>query len=220
MLKSLATALRLSELREKLNALNTITEPTDDQKTEERDLLASQKATEVEYREALSDEGDTTTTPDDAETRERLQLVSRASLGAIFARAVEHRATDGAESELQAALDLAPNQVPIDLLRAPVEHRAITPAPTHVGASEQPVLMPIFADGDAAFFGRGSGHGPEWRRGVSRAHESADRGRSAQRFDRGLRDDRRVYRGAGQAGTVAGGIHVPARRRGAVFGHG
>ena len=153
MLKSLATALRLSELREKLNALNTITEPTDDQKTEERDLLASQKATEVEYREALSDEGDTTTTPDDAETRERLQLVSRASLGAIFARAVEHRATDGAESELQAALDLAPNQVPIDLLRAPVEHRAITPAPTHVGASEQPVLMPIFADGDAAFLG-------------------------------------------------------------------
>ena len=89
----------------------------------------------------------------DAETRERLQLVSRASLGAIFARAVEHRSTDGAESELQAALDLAPNQVPIDLLRAPVEHRAITPAPTHVGASEQAVLMPIFADGDAAFLG-------------------------------------------------------------------
>ena len=89
----------------------------------------------------------------DAETRERLQLVSRASLGAIFARAVEHRSTDGAESELQAALDLAPNKVPIDLLRAPVEHRAITPAPTHVGASEQAVLMPIFADGDAAFLG-------------------------------------------------------------------
>ena len=72
---------------------------------------------------------------------------------AIFARAVEHRATVGAEAELQTALDLAPNQVPIDLLRAPVEHRAITPAPTHVGASEHAVLMPIFADGDAAFLG-------------------------------------------------------------------
>ena len=154
MLKSLENALRLSELREKLNALNAVAELTDAQRTEESALLASQKAVEVEYRGALQTEADadTTTTPD-AETRERLQLVARASLGAIFARAVEHRATDGAESELQAALDLAPNQVPIDLLRAPVEHRAITPAPTHVGASEQPVLMPIFADGDAAFLG-------------------------------------------------------------------
>ena len=153
MLKSLTAALKLSELREKLNALNTITEPTDDQKTEERDLLSTQKTVEVEYRAAVTDEADEVHPSADAETRERLQLVSRASLGAIFARAVEHRATDGAESELQAALDLAPNQVPIDLLRAPVEHRAITPAPTHVGASEQAVLMPIFADGDAAFLG-------------------------------------------------------------------
>ena len=49
------------------------------------------------------------------------------------------------------AVNLAPNQVPVDLLRAPVEERAVTSAPTHVGASEQAVLMPIFADGDAAF---------------------------------------------------------------------
>ena len=153
MLKSLEKALRLSELREKLNALNAVQAPTDEQQTEERDLLASQQTTEVEYRAALTDEGDEATHPTDAdaETRERLQLVSRASLGAIFARAVEHRSTSGVEAELQAALDLAPNQVPIDLLRAPVEDRAITPAPTHVGASEQAILMPIFADGDAAF---------------------------------------------------------------------
>ena len=155
MLKSLTAALRLSEIREKLNDLNAVTDPSDAQQTEERDLLASQKAVEVEYRAALTDEADEATHPTaaDAETRERLALVSRASIGAIFARAVEHRATVGAEAELQTALDLAPNQVPIDLLRAPVEHRAITPAPTHVGASEHAVLMPIFADGDAAFLG-------------------------------------------------------------------
>ena len=152
MLKSLTAAVRLSEIREKLNDLNAVTDPTEAQQTEERELIASQKTTETEYRESLQAEDDARTTPTpDAETRERLQLVSRASLGAIFARAVEHRATEGAESELQAALDLAPNQVPIDLLRAPVEERAITPAPTHVGASEQPILMPVFADGDAAF---------------------------------------------------------------------
>ena len=152
MLKSIAAALKLSEIREKLNGLNAIAEQSDAQKTEERDLLASQKKSEAEYREALTAEADGhATVTVDAETRERLSLVARASLGAIFARAVEHRSTEGAESELQAALNLAPNQVPIDLLRAPVEERAVTSAPTHVGASEQAVLMPIFADGDAAF---------------------------------------------------------------------
>ena len=152
MLKSIETALKLSEIREKRNDLNAVESPSDAQKTEGRDLIASQKTAETEYREALTAEADEhATVAVDAETRERLALVSRASLGAIFARAVEHRATEGAESELQAALDLAPNQVPIDLLRAPVEHRAITPAPTHVGASEHAVLLPVFADGDAAF---------------------------------------------------------------------
>ena len=155
MMKSITAALKLSEIREKLNDLNAIETPTDAQKNEERDLLASQKTCETSYREALQTEDDARTTPTDAdaETRERLQLVSRASLGAIFARAVEHRATEGAESELQAALGLSPNQIPVDLLRAPVEERAITLAPTHVGASEHAVLMPIFADGDAAFLG-------------------------------------------------------------------
>ena len=31
------------------------------------------------------------------------------------------------------------------------EHRAITPGPTNTGASEQPVVEPVFALGDAAF---------------------------------------------------------------------
>ena len=155
MLKSITAALKLSAIRESLNTLNAVTDPTDAQKTEERDLIASQKTTETEYRDALQTEDDAQTTPTapDAETRERLRLVERASLGRIFAAATEHRSTDGAESELQAALGVASNQVPIDLLRAPVEERAITPAPTHVGTSEQPILMPIFASGDAAFLG-------------------------------------------------------------------
>ena len=155
MLKSLTIALKLSEVREKLNDLNAIVDLSDAQKTEERDLLASQKASETEYRESLQSEDDARTTPTtpDTEERERQALVARASLGAIFSAAVEHRALDGAENELQQHLSLASNQIPVDLLRAPVEHRAITPAPTHVGTSEQPILMPIFADGDAGFLG-------------------------------------------------------------------
>ena len=38
MLKSLETALRLSDIREKLNDLNAVTDPTEAQQTEERDL--------------------------------------------------------------------------------------------------------------------------------------------------------------------------------------
>ena len=87
MLKSIEKALKLSEIRESLNTLNGIAEPTDAQKTEERDLIASQKSIEVEYREALTAESEAESHPTapDAETRERLQLVARANVGAIFA---------------------------------------------------------------------------------------------------------------------------------------
>ena len=61
MLKSIETALRLSEIREALNGLNAVAEPTDAQQTEERDLLASQKKTETEYRAALRSESEADT---------------------------------------------------------------------------------------------------------------------------------------------------------------
>ena len=80
-------------------------------------------------------------------------MVARANVGAIFAAAVEHRSCDGAESELQAALGVASNQVPLDMLRAPVEERAFTPAPTNVAANQQTLLTPVFASGDAAYLG-------------------------------------------------------------------
>ena len=82
MLKSIEKALRLSEIREQLNGLNAIAEPTDAQQTEEWALLASQKKTETEYREALTEEADEhATVPVDAEERARLQLVGRCNVG-------------------------------------------------------------------------------------------------------------------------------------------
>ena len=109
MLKSIETALKLSTIRERLNDLNAIADQTDAQITEERSLVAELKTSETEYRESLQAEDDARTTPTapDAETRERLQMVSRASLGAIFSAAVEHRSTEGAESELQRRCTLA-----------------------------------------------------------------------------------------------------------------
>ena len=40
-------------------------------------------------------------------------MVDRASVGAIFAAVVEHRATEGPEAELQKHLGLSGNQIPL-----------------------------------------------------------------------------------------------------------
>ena len=160
MLKSIETALKLSDIRQKLNDLNTVTDPTDAQNTEERSLLAELKTTEVEYRDALTSEDDQQAHPADttidAETREYRQLLARGNVGRVLEAAIERRsALDGAENEIQQHNGLAPNQIPLALLRVdrPLETRSVTPAPTNTGASEQPVLMPIFAQGIGAFLG-------------------------------------------------------------------
>ena len=80
MLKSIETALKLSEIREKLNDLNAVTDPTEAQQTEERDLLASQKAIEVEYRASLTTEADEhATVAVDGEDREYRDLLGAAT---------------------------------------------------------------------------------------------------------------------------------------------
>ena len=53
MLESIKKALRLSEIRERLNDLNAIAELPDTEKTEERGLVAELKTCETEYREAV-----------------------------------------------------------------------------------------------------------------------------------------------------------------------
>ena len=119
MLKSIEKALKLSEIREKLNGLNGIAEPTDAQKTEERDLIASQKTCEVEYREALTAEADAVTHPRDVardtETRERLELRSRARVGDFVAGFVEGRSVDGATAEYRSAAGLTGYEIPLEL---------------------------------------------------------------------------------------------------------
>ena len=125
MLKSIEKALKLSEIREKLNDLNAITDPTDAQQTEERDLIADRKTTETEYREALTDEADEHATVP-VEDREYREVLGRGNVGRILTAFVEHRSTDGAEAEIQQHRSLNANQIPLDMLRAPEEHRAVT----------------------------------------------------------------------------------------------
>ncbi len=149
-------ALEQSEKRQKINDLLGLDELTDDQRNELDTLTKRMQQIEVESRAAIVAEGEDeqrmrSEFGDDRESAELRALVGRANAGAIFTAALEHRATDGAEAELQQHFRLGGNQIPLEMLR--LETRAVTPAPTDTGASQQPILQPIFATGDAAFLG-------------------------------------------------------------------
>ena len=148
MLKSQAAALKLSEIREKLNDLNAVTEPTDAQKTEERDLLASQKTTEAEYREALTSESEADAKPTaDAETRERIELRGKSRLGAFILAHMQGREPAGPEAEYRAALGIGAG-IPVDLFEREPEIRAdaASVAPTSgLGAKLAPIQPALFA---------------------------------------------------------------------------
>ena len=148
--------LRQSELRQKIGALLD-TELEKRSETFDADLtkLSNEaRSLETELQAALIVEPDAVTvetradTPD-RETRELAELTARASAGAIYAAALEQRSTDGATLELQQHYGLGFNQVPLAML----ETRAVTPAPTNTGASQQAILLPVFAEGDAAYLG-------------------------------------------------------------------
>ena len=147
-----------SEKRQKINELLEKEDRSADENTELESLTARMQAIEPELRAAIVAEGA-------AETRDRLDfgndtagrelraLVADASAGAIFSATLEHRATDGRTAELQQHFGLAPNQVPLAMLRAPVEARAVTPAPGDVGTNQSQIVPGVFPQSCAAFLG-------------------------------------------------------------------
>ena len=150
--------LRASEVRERLNELSGVESLSDEQTAELNTLTTEYRELEPKIRAAIiaedtpeSREGEPE--GESAETRERRELREGSSVGEIFAAAVERREPEGATRELQTELEIGPHQVPLELLRLPVERRDVTPGATNVGASEEPVIMPVFATGDAAFLG-------------------------------------------------------------------
>ena len=153
MLKSQKTTLALSEKRqrqtelaEKVNA--SADGATEDQAKERTALATDITKLETEYRSQLEAEaGDETRAFGDAEARERRALVAGCNIGAIFAATIEHRQTDGQVAELQESLNLAANQVPLELL----ETRAVTPAPGEVQASQAAIEPYVFPGSVAEF---------------------------------------------------------------------
>ena len=145
-------ALEMSTKRESLNALLAVDELSDEQRAEMGTLTTRMQQLEIEARAAIVAEDEITITRSDVadgEARELRSLIDRANVGSIFECALEHRATAGAEAEVQAHYRLAANAIPLALL----ETRAVTPAPSDVGTQQSAIIPGVFPQSCAAFMG-------------------------------------------------------------------
>ena len=131
--------MRASEIRTKLADIAGEAELTDEQRSD-MDSMRTEYADNERKQGALVIAGDGIPEPVETTDTELDKLIERASVGNIFTAACEHRATSGAERELQAHHDLASNFVPLSLL----ETRAVTPAPGQVGQNQQAVEAYVF----------------------------------------------------------------------------
>ena len=155
--------LRLSEVRSRLNEISGFEGDalTAEISQEAAALQVEFQGLEVRHRAAIvseTDEEQRAANADDAtgEGAELRNLIVGASISAVFGATLEHRQTDGQTAELQQHLKLAPNQIPLALLREPdarMEHRAVTPAPADVGQNLQSVVPGVFPQSCAAFLG-------------------------------------------------------------------
>ena len=144
-------AIEQSKLKESLSKLLALTELTTEQRSELETATNQMEALSVEMRAATAVEGVVVHTDDGPADRELRSMVADASVGAIFAATLEHRATAGRERELQEHFGLGANQVPLVML----EHRAtgVTPAPANVGQDQAAIIPAVFPDSVAAFMG-------------------------------------------------------------------
>ena len=130
---------------------------TDEHRGELTTLRTEYRDTEGKLQAAITAEGDAQPLPlgqgGSAEDRAYGDLCGRANIGAIFQALTERRATEGAEAELQAHHGLLPTHVPLDLLRAPVEHRAVTASPTNTALMQESPIQPVFSAGSLAYLG-------------------------------------------------------------------
>ena len=155
--------LRVSELEEQRDALKTKINTAEDGDapdaaaidrlgTELRTAEGDLKTARTEYRAAVEAEPETgAPVVDDAESRERLTLRSKATLGGFLIARMQGRMPGGELAEYQAACGVR-DGIPIDLFesdrQAPVEHRAdaatVVPA-TGTGATLAPIQPYVFA---------------------------------------------------------------------------
>ena len=167
MTKRQTLELRISEIRQRLNALNGKEELTDEERAEMGTLTTEYGEKETEYRAAVIAEADDLETRQaeaaagangDGALAEHRALLDKAHLTAYLGHAVSGTPLDGAEAELNAALEVrsaSGSAIPWAMLDAPelrdrggrVEHRVDAPSTTGaLGGPEmqRPILQRLF----------------------------------------------------------------------------
>ena len=149
--------IRLSECRQRLNALLQTEDRTDEQQTEMETLTAEVGVKEPELRAAIASEPDpqeVVTDTGDPEQRERLEIRSKTGLADFLSAAVGGREVSGAAREYADACGVSPlGRLPLDLFgNGQPETRAITAAPAVDGQVEA-VVPYVFKRSAAASLG-------------------------------------------------------------------
>lgn len=144
--------IRAGEIRRRLSDIGGLTELTDETRSE-LDRLKLEYSDNDSRRAVLTIAGDAPVTLVDnasPEGREFRSLVHRSNIGQIFDAALSKGAVDGATREIQDHLGLDSNQVPLALLvknwpdNDDLELRAVTPAPSDVGATQNSIIDYVF----------------------------------------------------------------------------
>ena len=145
--------LRASEIRSRINAIQGMEERSDEANAELDSLVTEYQAVERDIRAAMvAQDDDPQPQPVEGESSDTSEtelegLHTRSSIGRILQATLMQQTVDGAEAELQQHYGLGDNQVPLALLQT----RAVTPAPTNLPRSPQPIIQPVFAQSRTAF---------------------------------------------------------------------
>ena len=156
-------ALRLSEIRQKLNELSGRDELTEAEEKDLRSLSTEYPKLESRHRAALIaesvDEAEALDGDDgDGEDRERSELRSRSRLAKYVSAALDGLPVQGAEAELSAAAG-CPGAVPLELFEVrrsdtgDPERRAVTPAPATTEENLAAIVPAIFDRSAASWLG-------------------------------------------------------------------
>ena len=164
MLESATIQLRMSEIREKLNAFAG--DDDVEYRQEEADALSTEyRQLESRYRVALIKESETieeTPTPElDSEKRESRALESQIETRAYISSLLNDAPLTGREAEYNASLGILGGgggvvNMPWAALMSPearAEMRAATPAPADAAMQTRSILGRIFANSSAAYLG-------------------------------------------------------------------
>ena len=152
MTNSQRLAVKLSEIRERLNTLSGIETLTDENRSELDAKQTAFKDAETQYRAAVlsetEDEKRAALEAPDSEQRERVELRERSSLANYLTSAMSGRLPAGAEAELNAAAGIAAGQIPMELweVRNGAEKRVVTDPPGTVGVNLDVIRPAVFAN--------------------------------------------------------------------------